>query len=346
MRKTLPWLLVCGFTFLLATCAIGRRAEQKSQRQIRPARPYRASQRSARPDQDKTDQLAAKIADLRKHPKHHDLLPDVEIYLRAAENIVRFKEFYTKDSGKWTLDVLDRGLKRAEQLAGDKKTMPWIKLSDAKVGARLSLRHRRHRSALRRHLSRQVRPGKDQQTMARRCRPAWPRQHADRGRFPEHPQRQRQGLQGSGLGADRHLRPRQQRLPLGRRDRRPRSDRSVLGRRNEARPGAALRPVTARSCCAASRWGAPAPGTSACTIPTSGASWAPAPASPRRMATPGRARKSCRTIRRNACASTTPSITPRTPAMSRSSPTPAARSAKAGGRQHRETLEGTEDRRA
>jgi len=69
--------------------------------------------------QAKTKQLADKIAGLRakKDKKIDTLLPDVEIYLRGAENIVRFKEYYSKDSGKWTLDSLDRGLARAEQLA-------------------------------------------------------------------------------------------------------------------------------------------------------------------------------------------------------------------------------------
>src|SRR5437870_2154651 len=76
--------------------------------------------------QAKTAQLAAKIAELRKDKKHKDLaasgwrfseqLPEVEIYLRAAENIVRYQEFYHKNSGQWTLDMLDAGIKRAEQL--------------------------------------------------------------------------------------------------------------------------------------------------------------------------------------------------------------------------------------
>jgi hypothetical protein len=58
-------------------------------------------------------------------------LPDVEIYLRGAINIVRFKEFYHKDSGQWTLDALDRGLERADQLA--KGETPWTKLATRNV---------------------------------------------------------------------------------------------------------------------------------------------------------------------------------------------------------------------
>src|SRR5262249_106044 len=73
----------------------------------------------------KTAQLADKIAELRKNKVHHHLLPDVEIYLRGAQNIVRFKEYFDKSSGKWTLDSLDRGLSRAEELAQGKPS--WTK---------------------------------------------------------------------------------------------------------------------------------------------------------------------------------------------------------------------------
>lgn len=79
----------------------------------------------------KTAQLAAKIAELRKDPKTHELLPDVEIYLRGARNIVRFKEWYNKASGQWTLDALDAGMKRADQLAQGKS--PWTTLEKRNV---------------------------------------------------------------------------------------------------------------------------------------------------------------------------------------------------------------------
>ncbi len=79
----------------------------------------------------KTAQLAAKIAELKKDPKRHELLPDVEIYLRGARNIVRFKEWYKKESGQWTLDALDAGLQRADQLAQGKS--PWTTLEKRNV---------------------------------------------------------------------------------------------------------------------------------------------------------------------------------------------------------------------
>ena len=47
----------------------------------------------------------------------------MEIYLKAAEWIVRYSEFYHKDAADWTLQVLDDGLLRASQAAqGD---FPW-----------------------------------------------------------------------------------------------------------------------------------------------------------------------------------------------------------------------------
>ena len=51
---------------------------------------------------------------------------DVEIYLKAAEWIVRHGEYFTKDSGKQTLLALDAGLARAKAVAAGKA--PWLEL--------------------------------------------------------------------------------------------------------------------------------------------------------------------------------------------------------------------------
>jgi pimeloyl-ACP methyl ester carboxylesterase len=153
MRKILPLLLGCGFTILLAGSprSAAQLSEPERQRGIEANPRLRSGSEVAQkakgkydppgnlePTADvlkeiqaKTAQLAAKVADLRKEEKHAELLPDVEIYLRGAENIVRFKEFYNKASGKWTLDALDRGLQRAEQLG--KGDTPWTKLATRNV---------------------------------------------------------------------------------------------------------------------------------------------------------------------------------------------------------------------
>jgi predicted esterase len=69
---------------------------------------------------EKTHQLRTAVEALRKGIKDDFKLTGVEVYLKAAEWIVRHKEWYTADSGKQTLAVLDRGLQRAEQAKAGK----------------------------------------------------------------------------------------------------------------------------------------------------------------------------------------------------------------------------------
>lgn len=81
------------------------------------------------PDDATMKQIAAKTAELRAAvgalPKEtkRDVRADVEVYLKAAEWIVRHNEFYAKDSGRQTLGVLDAGLARSKA-AREGKT-PW-----------------------------------------------------------------------------------------------------------------------------------------------------------------------------------------------------------------------------
>ncbi|MBN9502620.1 MAG: hypothetical protein J0H02_12660, partial [Armatimonadetes bacterium] len=72
---------------------------------------------------DKTAQLREAVTALKAKKTPDDVLIEVEVYLRAAENIVRFDEWLHKDSGKWALTTLDRGLERAKQAEGG--TAPW-----------------------------------------------------------------------------------------------------------------------------------------------------------------------------------------------------------------------------
>src|SRR5262249_38274816 len=66
---------------------------------------------------EKTDDLAKAIRDLRKKGLAPPLLADVEVFHRAAVAVVKHNEFFHKDSAKWTLAALERGLKRAERAA-------------------------------------------------------------------------------------------------------------------------------------------------------------------------------------------------------------------------------------
>ena len=85
--------------------------------------------KAIKPDASDLDKIAAKTAELKKAfdalPKAtpDDVRVDVEVYLKAAEWIVRHGEWFTKESPKQTLSVLEAGLARAKA-AADGKT-PW-----------------------------------------------------------------------------------------------------------------------------------------------------------------------------------------------------------------------------
>lgn len=131
MQKTLPFLVVAGFMFAVAGPQFAAAQKPKEKGKFDPPKIFEPSQEVLDQILAKTAQLEAKIESLRKDKKTHDLLPDVEIYLRGARNIVRFKEYYNKDSAKWTLDCLDEGMFRAEHLA--KLQAPWTHLQTRNV---------------------------------------------------------------------------------------------------------------------------------------------------------------------------------------------------------------------
>jgi pimeloyl-ACP methyl ester carboxylesterase len=120
------WLLPLLFTLCFIVSPLSAQDKKKEKAKVDPP-----TEDVIKEIQAKTKILAAKIAELRKEPRNHALLPDVEIYLRGAESIVRFNEFYTKDSVKWTFDSIERGMQRAEQLA--KGQTPWTQLATRNV---------------------------------------------------------------------------------------------------------------------------------------------------------------------------------------------------------------------
>lgn len=69
---------------------------------------------------DKTEELRKAVAALKAKKVPDDVLIEVEIYLKAAENIVRFEEWLAAASIKWTLATLEQGLARAKQAEGGK----------------------------------------------------------------------------------------------------------------------------------------------------------------------------------------------------------------------------------
>lgn len=69
---------------------------------------------------DKTEELRKAIAALKAKKLEDGVLIEVEVYLKAAENIVRFEEWLAAASLKWALSTLDAGLARAKQAEGGK----------------------------------------------------------------------------------------------------------------------------------------------------------------------------------------------------------------------------------
>lgn len=69
---------------------------------------------------EKTEELRKAVAALKAKKIADDVLIEVEIYLKAAENIVRFEEWLAAASVKWALTTLDQGLARAKQAEGGK----------------------------------------------------------------------------------------------------------------------------------------------------------------------------------------------------------------------------------
>ena len=206
------------------------------------------------------DKLERKIATLQRLGVADPYLAEVEIYHKAAIWVLEHKEFNQKGIADWTREILDRGLLRAAQQ--ERGETPWL-LSDRPDVSR----------AYRSRIDGSVQPyavtfpadyGKDKLRKWRVDVVLHGRNdYANRGRFLH----QHDGVHNipdrPGLGADRHLRPRQQRLSLGRRNRRAGGRRELPRRRTAAGPRPPCSTATA-SCCAASRWAAPGRGTSVC----------------------------------------------------------------------------------
>ena len=118
MRSVIAVALVAASAALVAVSEPAATAQDKK------AQPKFAPPKATKPDAatlkviaDKTEELRKAVAAL-KGKVGDDLFIDVAIHLKAAENIVRFAEWYNAKSGNWALTTLDEGLKRAKQAAG------------------------------------------------------------------------------------------------------------------------------------------------------------------------------------------------------------------------------------
>jgi hypothetical protein len=118
-------LFTVGACALLSAGASGQPPADKKTEQKAPAGKYDPP-KTVKPDATILKEIAAKTAQLRKAllaAKPNTPVEDAEICLRAAENIVRYDEWFAADSGKKTLRALEIGLDRAAKLAEGKA--PW-----------------------------------------------------------------------------------------------------------------------------------------------------------------------------------------------------------------------------
>lgn len=102
----------------------GQKADKKNDKnKFAPPPVTRPDEATLKVIAEKTAKLREAVAGLKAKKTPDDVLIEVEVYLKAAENIVRFDEWLHKDSPKWALTTLDRGLERAKQAEGGKA--PW-----------------------------------------------------------------------------------------------------------------------------------------------------------------------------------------------------------------------------
>jgi hypothetical protein len=86
-----------------------------------PAGPYQPTPGERKAIQAKAAELAKRIASLRDNKADERLLTDIEIHYKAAEWILRYpEEFFREGYVQHTLDSLDIGLTRADELAQGK----------------------------------------------------------------------------------------------------------------------------------------------------------------------------------------------------------------------------------
>jgi dienelactone hydrolase len=79
----------------------------------------------------RTEKLGKAIERLVKLGVRDPALADVEVYLKAAQWIVKHGEFYGAKAAEWTVNVLDRGLLRASQQS--RGETPWLNLTGQSV---------------------------------------------------------------------------------------------------------------------------------------------------------------------------------------------------------------------
>ena len=113
--------ILTAFLFA-AVCAIAVNADGWGQEKKQPPKKKaKVDPKAFRPDaatlkqiQEKTEELRKAVAALKEKKIADHVLVEVAIYLKAAENIVRFEEWLHANSVRWVLQTLEQGLERAK----------------------------------------------------------------------------------------------------------------------------------------------------------------------------------------------------------------------------------------
>src|SRR5215471_8695284 len=127
MRSAIAAVLCAAVAALVAVSqpsstvtAQDKKDEKKAQPKFDPPKAQKPDEATLKTIKEKTEELRKAVAALKEKKIADDVLIEVEIYLKAAENIVRFEEWLAANSVKWALQTLDQGLARAKQAEGGK----------------------------------------------------------------------------------------------------------------------------------------------------------------------------------------------------------------------------------
>jgi dienelactone hydrolase len=103
----------------VALAALGLVAAQN----YAPPPPQPPDEATAKEIEARREALGRRLGALRREGLGDPMLADAEVFYKAAQWAQRHNEFYGKEAGAWVLEILDRGLLRASQLA--RGEAPW-----------------------------------------------------------------------------------------------------------------------------------------------------------------------------------------------------------------------------
>ncbi|MCI0701790.1 MAG: hypothetical protein L0241_11965 [Planctomycetia bacterium] len=107
--------MTAAVTFSPGTLPAQDKKDEKKKRPKVDPKTFRPDVATLKQIRDKTEELRKAVEALKEKKIPDHVFVEVAIYLKAAENIVRFEEWLHANSVKWALQTLDQGLARAKQ---------------------------------------------------------------------------------------------------------------------------------------------------------------------------------------------------------------------------------------